>query len=132
MGSLSLGRPVGYLMVLLPFEVHLHTIPTTDPKTLLNRLKMKHCYLGNASALMMFQCCSPQSQWIKDLLEKTPPSRKEPVISVRDIVLLLEFCPQINFFSRPVQWTGQECGYGFPSKPHCCLICIWSTLSKRL
>ena len=28
-------------------------------------IKMKHCYLGNASGLMMFQHCSPQSQWIQ-------------------------------------------------------------------
>ena len=26
------------------------------------QIKIKHHYLGNASTLMMFQCCSPQSQ----------------------------------------------------------------------
>ena len=47
-----------------PWLVNPHTI-LIAPMTLWNRSSSLHEHLGNASALMMYLLCSPQSQWIQ-------------------------------------------------------------------
>ena len=58
---------------------------------------------------------------IKDLLQKDPSIKDRTVLTVKDIVLLLEFCLKkyILFTPRPVLWTGWGCSYGFPGQPTC-------------
>ena len=77
------------------------------------------CY--DISVLFTSVPVDPALGIIKDLLERDPTFKERIVISGGNIALLLEFCLKILFLPRPVLLTGQGCGYGFPSKPHCSL-----------
>ena len=56
---------------------------------------------------------------IKDLLEKDPTIKERTVMSVRDIVLLLEFCLKNTYFSFQDQFYEQVEGavMGSPVSP---------------
>ena len=59
----------------------------------------------DVTALFTLVPVDPALCSIKDLLEKTPTLKETIVLSVEDIVLLLEFCFKITYFSFQVQFS---------------------------
>ena len=73
---------------------------------------------------MTLQLCSPQSQWIcpgyyHEFAGKDPTLKERMVLSVGDIVLLLEFCLRKTYFSFHGQFYEQVKGVtmGSPVSP---------------
>ena len=71
---------------------------------------------------------------IKDLQEEAPILKERTVMSVRDIVLLLEFCLKNTYFSFQDQFSEQVKGVamGFPVQPHCSKSVYGVIWAKRL
>ena len=73
----------------------------------------------DVSALFTSVPVDPALKVIKDLLEKDPNLKETTVLPVEDITLIRVLSQKhVRFIPRPVLWTGQGCGYGFPGQPH--------------
>ena len=112
---------------------------STAPKTLLNRSKNVTLLPGecvnsyDVTALFTSVPVNPAFGIIRDLLEKHPTFKEKTVMSVGDIVLLLEFCLKNTYFlSKGSSMNRLMVWLWVPHSGPLWLTYIWSTLSKKL